>query len=194
MKKVFKKTLKIATAAAVICFVFLTITAVYFISWETVEINNLSLCYSKVTKECIAADINWDGDTENMIFTLPDEYEGIKINSLGGTSGLGTPILFYIDVPDEMEFDSSGITHVATEEDLAGMIDENTITYKFTVNIGKNVKNFEYFHYKEYYIGENGKVMYIIDIDYEVSPDNKWAYSKDGKIYDKKTDELISYY
>ena len=37
----------------------------------------------------------------------------------------------------------------------------------------------------------NDNVVYIIETKYECSPDNKWVYSKDGKLYDKKTNQLI---
>ncbi len=38
---------------------------------------------------------------------------------------------------------------------------------------------------------DSGKVIYIVEMNYESSPENKWIYSENGKLYDKKTNKLI---
>jgi len=173
MKKVFKKTLKIATAAAVIYFTFMCVLAVIFTSWKGAKINNLNVYYSKITKDCTAGLYEWDGNTENMTVIVPDEFEGIKISNLGGKSIGSSPALFHISLPEDIE-----------------IRDE----YNFTIKLGKNINYAEHFLYTDEYTDYKGILLCKINYYYEVSEANKWIYSKDGKIYDKKTDELISYY
>lgn len=188
MKKVLKLILKVVSALAIAYVVFMTWLAIYYTSWENGKADSINICYSKLTKECVAAYIEWDGDAENTTFTVPDEYEGMKVNSLGGLVGMGTPEQFFVMLPEDMY---SGTETCVGMEELAGEADENTVAYNFTVKLGKNIKNFEYFVYKDYYMDDRDKVICTVNIEYEVSPDNKWVYSQDGKIYSKKTNELI---
>ena len=156
-------------------------------SWKEGKAENLKIYYSNIARECIASTLEWDGNYDNMTFTIPDEYEGLKVKSLGGVPGMA-PTEFFISIPEVMHPEATGTTE---DEECIGETDEDTVTYSFTVNLGNNMRKFEHFAYKEYYMDENGKVIYIVEIHYECSPDNKWVYSQDGKIYDKKTNELI---
>lgn len=170
MKKAVKKILKIVLTLAVIYFAFISVLAVYFTSWKDAKINNLNLYYSKLSNDCTVGRYEWDGDTENMTVIIPDEFEGVKINNLGGPAAGSAPASFYIDVSENAE----------TSEE-----------YSFTVKLGKNIKYAEHFLYSDEAADYEGNVLYKVNYYYEVSEDNKWLYSKDGKLYDKKTDELI---
>ena len=182
--------MKIATKIVIaiiliICISFFGLLPVYFTSWENAKINNLNVCYNKVTGFCFAGAFEWDGNIENMTFTVPDEYEGMKIKSLGHNS---TPALFYVMVPESFHPEVVSCTE---SEDCSGTVNEDAITYTFTVKLGKNIKHFEDFTYKEYFMDADDNVVYIVEIKYECSPENTWAYSKDGKLYDKDTKQLL---
>lgn len=168
--KTIKKLLKFAAAVAVICFTFMCILTVIFTSWKDAKINNLNVYYSKVTKDCTAGLYEWDGNTENMTVIIPDEFEGIKLSNLGGKGTGSAPALFHISLPENIE-----------------IRDE----YNFTVKLGKNINCAEHFLYTDEYTDYKGNLLCRINYYYEVSEDNKWIYSKDGKIYDKKTDEPV---
>lgn len=184
-----KTAVKVLVTVTAICLAFaFAFVTVYSMTWENAKISNLNISYNKITKECIASDFEWDGNTENMTFTVPDEYEGMKIKSLGGAVGLGAPTHFCVMVPQELH--KEVVSGTATE-DCIGIVDENTVTYSFTVNLGENIKNFENFSYQEYFMDKNDKVIYIVEIKYECSESNKWAYSEDGKLYDKNTNKLL---
>ena len=183
-----KTIIKIITSVIIVYFTFSFLLAIYYTSWEETKINNLDVYYSKVTRSCLAGCFEWDGNTENMTITVPDEYEGMKIKSLGGFVGMGTPTLFFIMVPEYLHPEVVSCTEY---EDCIGTVSEYTVTYSFTVNLGKNIKNFEKFTYKDYYMDANDNVVYIVETKYECSQENNWAYSKDGKLYDKKTNQLL---
>ena len=46
-------------------------------------------------------------------------------------------------------------------------IEKDTVTYSFTVKLGKNIKTFEIFTYKEYFMDANDNVIYIVETKYE---------------------------
>lgn len=170
MKLELKKALKIVAILAVICFAFMCILAVVFASWKETKVNNLNIYYSKLSKDCTAGLYEWDGNTENKIIIIPDEFEGIKISNLGGPSSGSAPALFYIGMPE----------NVKTGDE-----------YNFTIKLGKNIKYAHNFLYSDEHTDYKGNVLCKVHYYYEVAPDNKWIYSKDGKLYDKKTDELL---
>ena len=183
-----KNTIKIIAVIMSMCVTFLVLLLICFTSWENAKINSLNIYYNKVTKSCIAGNFEWDGNNENMIFTVPDEYDGIKIKSLGGVVGKGAPVLFCVKIPESLHQDA---VYSTESEECVGVINEDTVTYNFTVKLGKNIRNFEKFTYKEYFMDANDNVVYIVEIKYECTTENEWSYAEDGKLYDKNTDQLI---
>ena len=170
MKSALKTILKIVVTVAVIFFAFLCILSIVFTSWKGTKVNNLNVYYSKLTNSGTAGHYEWDGNTENMTVIIPDEVEGEKIDSLGGAVGRGAPVLFHIIMPENVKFDEE---------------------YNFTVKLGKNIKYAHNFLYSDEYTDYRVNVLYKVNYYYECSEDNKRIYSKDGKLYDKKTDELL---
>lgn len=159
-----------------------------FTAWQSDSVGNLSVYYNKVTRSCFAGAFKWDGNQDNMVFSVPDEYNGISVKSLGGDYGRA-PVMFYVQVPKEMH---PKVTSSTFSAELAENIDENTVTYTFTVKLGKNIKRVgDGFAYDQYYMDENGMVLYTVRVNFECSPENGWIYSKDGKLYNKITDSLI---
>ncbi len=188
MKKKILKALGISLLS-LICAGVLLIASVIIAgtAWESGTADSLTVFYNKVTRECMAAYFEWDGNPSNTVFTVPDEFEGVPIKSLGGAVGRA-PTLFFVQLPEEKK---EGAVSVAHSAELKGKTDENTETITFTVKLGKNIRRFGDFVYEEYFEDENGKVLYIVKINYECSPENPRIYSKDGKLYSKMTDKLI---
>jgi len=170
MKTAVKVISKIVITITVIGVVFAFLWAVYLISWEDVEINNLNFYCSKVTRTCTVGHFEWDGDIENMTVIIPDEVDGKKVKSLGGANGSSAPAFFQIIMPEDIKFGEE---------------------YNFTVKLGKNIKYADIFLYSYECTDYKSNVLYKVNYYYECSDDNKWIYSKDGKLYDKKTDKLI---
>lgn len=182
----FKIILKVVLSVSVIAFVITVMIIIRNFSWQQVKEDNLNIHYNKMTRECFAADYEWDGNHENMTITVPDECDGLKVKSLGGFTA--APTLFYVIVPEKMHPEAVSVT-----EDIKciGTIDKNTVTYTFTVKLGKNIRDLERFTYEKYYMDDSGKVIYIVEMNYESSTENKWIYSENGKLYNKKTNKLI---
>ncbi len=180
----FGDFMKIVISLLIIVAFFIGGLIVVMTSWEvdTTE-NGIEVYYNKITRSCFVGSYSWDGNTENTIIVVPDEYENYKISSLGGVHGRGVPVNFSVVMPDEIL------------EDVYSVSDESenieAVTYTFTVIIGKNMNNSTNFDYEDYYYNEDGSVRFIVKMNYDCSPDNKWIYSQDGKLYDKKTNEMI---
>ena len=66
------------------------------------------------------------------------------------------------------------------------------VEIEFTIYIGKNISHIEYVEDEYYLVKEDGKGTYYHPVVYiECSDENGHFYSKDGKLYDRSTDELI---
>ena len=180
----FAGFIKLAISLLVIVAVFVVGIIVVMTGWkvDTTE-NGIEVYYNKITRSCFVGSYSWDGNTENTIIDVPDEYENYKVSSLGGIYGRGVPVNFSVVMPDEF---LEGIESVSNEGD-----DFEETTYTFTVKLGNNIKTLTNFVYEDYYYNEDGSVRFIVKMNYDCSPDNKWIYSQDGKLYDKKTNEMI---
>ena len=171
-KRKILKTVKWTVGVLVSVYVLFFLLFLYNCSgWSQLEEDGaFRIYYHKWSGDVLVGDYCWDGDENNMTVTIPDEADGKKINSLGGSIGRGAPVLFLVNIPDSVE--KSG-------------------EYNFTVKLGENIKSVYHFLYTDKFTNANGELAYVVNYYYEVSEDNKWIYSKDGKLYDKKTDELL---
>lgn len=131
-----------------------------------------------------------DFDAECREIVIPDEYEGLPITRLGGYTGrgLGCPFTFscyqteknnvYIEDPSTYSFDF--------EYEIKEVV--------YTLYMGKNLTKIVDVEMDRYYLlEENGAFVFYRPCVYIVcDEENPAFYSKDGKLYDKKTDELIT--
>lgn len=166
---------------------------------DYVEADGFDIAVNKVANCCFVSGYECTEQTENLEITIPDDYNGIPIKRIGGYSGTGFPAPFsislfplYVNAPKDSEYYAiftgaavrSRNPEEYTVEDVA-----------FTLHIGKNVEVIEYVDMDFYYphINDDGSItFYHAVVNITCSGDNKYFYSKDGKLYDKKTNELIS--
>lgn len=161
---------------------------------EKGEMDGFYIAVNNTANSCFVGQYTCTEYSENMEITIPDEYKNKPITRIGGYFGRGVPSPFcisleelYMNAPDGSEYDSV----------FSGDIDDNYSVEElpFTLNIGKNIKTIEYIEMDMYYphINEDGGVTFYQAVVYvNCSEDNKYFYSKDGRLYDKKTKELIS--
>lgn len=154
---------------------------------------------NKTANCCFAGSFDCDKYIENMEITIPDHYEGIPIKRIGGYFGRGVPTPFcisvadlYMNAPDKSEFDciyTGDIHSFKIEEEYK--VEE----LKFTLNIGRNVDTIAKVSMDCYYphINSDGSItFYHPVVNINCSDKNKHFYSKDGKLYIKETNELVS--
>lgn len=135
---------------------------------------------------------------ENQEITIPDEYENVPITRIGGYYGRGVPTAFdiniadlYMNAPEGSRYDCLFLRETVNAETLEHTIEE----LPFVLNIGKNINTVVYVDMDYYYphLNEDGSVTFYHPVVYvNCSEENEYFYSENGKLYDKKTNELIS--
>lgn len=167
-------------------------------SESTVE-DGFSIAVNKTADCCFVGEYECPYYTQNLEITVPDDYEGIPITQLGGYQGRGVPSPFSISVADIYMNAPKGSNF---EGVYSGNLYEYNISEEYTVtdlpfvlNLGKNIETIKYVVSDEYYphLNDDGSVtFYHPVVSINCSADNKNFYSENGKLYNKKTNELIS--
>ena len=163
------------------------------------EVDGFYIGINKISNCCFVGDYRCTEYTDNLEITIPDEYEDIPVKRIGGYYGRGVPTPFSISLSDSYmnaaegsKYDSIFCGDINEFEILEDHVIEDVV---FNLNIGKNIEIIEFVTMDEYYphINDNGSItFYHPVVNINCSDENKHFYSKDGKLYDKKTDELIS--
>ena len=138
------------------------------------------------SKKAMATTWYWDGDTENTTINVPDESEdGIKITALGGSTksfSMGgdprIPFEVYVE-GDKYVKDDKGKAYTTRE-------------IVFTIHFGKNIESMIFRGGDSFYLVnyDGTYVFYMKSYYFICDPENPYYYTKDGKVYDKKTNEL----
>lgn len=151
----------------------------------SVYVDNLHICINETADCCFAGSYTCNEYTYGMEITIPDEYEGKPIKHIGGYYGRGVPTPFYFD-----------ISSASTNDMVYSTVDEaqyEVMDLPYVLNIGKNVDTIVYV-VNRYYpnIEEDGSVVFyhpVVSIN--CSEENKHFYSENGKLYNRKTQELV---
>lgn len=163
-------------------------------------IDRLDVGYSRILGKAFAAHYHWDGTEEGKNIIIPDEYNGMKITSLGGYYGSGVPSAFGVGLPEtyenalNTEADHWIISNIY--EDI-GTVD--TVYLHFNLHIGKYVEKItehtmNCFYELATFDGKSYDTQLMVVILYQITCDeeNQTFYAKDGKLYFKEDDSLVS--
>jgi hypothetical protein len=164
------------------------------------EWNGFTIGVNKAASSCFVGAYTSTDYIENQEITIPDEYENKPITRIGGYYGRGVPTPFSISLEKDAYMNApEGSAYHAV---YVGNIPDYHITdahsvedLVFTLNIGKNIKSIDYVIMDTNYphVNEDGSVTFYHPVVHiNCSEENARFYSKDGKLYNKKTDELIS--
>lgn len=167
---------------------------------EHVSKNGFQIWVNEKSNRCFVGPYICTNYTPYLVITIPDDYEGIPVTRIGGTFGRGVPTQFCIDIFDLYVnaprnskyykiFHESMINPDHIEEDY--QVEE----LRFVLNIGKNITQIYDVGMNWYYphINDDGSITFYHSVVYVIcSDENQYFYSENGKLYDKKTDELIA--
>ena len=145
-------------------------------------------------------DIVWDGDFDNMEFTVPDRFKGRKLTDLGGYYGHGGGYCFSV-MTGWREMDGGYLIasdNWLTDEELA--LADTYHEYQFTINLGKNIREIVKSDFNRRWLLDtvplsekqrSGDVEYEIvarlSYYFNVDLENETFYSEDGVVYWKET-------
>ena len=166
---------------------------------ESGEKDGFYIAVNKTANCCFVGQYTCSQYSENMEITIPDEYKNKPITRIGGYFGRGVSMPFCISLADLYMNATVGSEYDSV---FSGDINDFNITDNYSVkdvpfilNIGKNIKYIENVKSDDYYphVNQDGSVTFYHPVlEINCSKDNKYFYSKDGKLYDEKTNELIS--
>lgn len=165
---------------------------------ESVEVDNFFISINETANCCFVGNYEYDGEESNKVITVPDEYNGIPITQIGGYYGTGVPTPFQISLCVYMNTDEDSKYHGIWGGDIEdyNLEEEYTIVdVPFVLNIGKNIKSVKYVSMDEYYpyINEDESITFFHPVvEINCSEENEYFYSKEGRLYSKKDDKLIS--
>ena len=71
-------------SAVCLCVSFLCGCALFY---DGVDYGKFYVGYSKYERNAFVGMCEWNGNLDEMIFDIPDEYEGMKITEIGGYIG-----------------------------------------------------------------------------------------------------------
>ena len=168
--------------------------------YQNDAIDNFDIGYSDVLNEAFVSSYNWDGTDETKKIVIPEEYDGIKINALGGYYGRGVPCAFGVDLPDSYLNDLCDEVNQWVCSDIYEDVESvDTIHLNFDLHISKNIEQItehtlNCFYEGTYFDGEDYHSKIIVVLLYNITCDkgNKTFYAKDGKLFYRQNDELVS--
>ncbi|MBQ3497704.1 MAG: helix-turn-helix transcriptional regulator [Clostridia bacterium] len=200
-KEKIQTAIKAIIASSILLFFLfnlLRLTSVMFqLVSESTNLNGLEITYYNAFDFACADCYIADEETKVLEITIPDECNGIPIKKIGrkNLSPFFIDIAdLYMNAPENSDYSST----VYTIDALTSNAIEESFTIQnvvFKLNIGKNINQIRNVDMDTYYphINEDGSLtFYHPVVDIYCSKDNEYFYSKDGKLFNKKTNELIT--
>ena len=199
-----KRIIALCVIAVLVCGVFAGCDASVFYN-ETAVVDGLTIEISRKANNCFAGCYTCDGYEENMEITIPDSYDGVPLTQLGGYVGSGAPSPFCIEMGRYFEEGPSDfdVYYSRDGEKVICETDDKIYVFEgeyrieemvFTLKLGKNISKIERVVMGDYYpqLNEDGSVTIYHPVVYVVcSEENKHFYSENGRLYSRKTNELI---
>ena len=159
---------------------------------KKVEEGGFDIALNPEGNAAFAAACAWDGTDEGRRIVIPDVVQGCTVFKLGGYFGRGLPMPFYVAVPaDQTEPAPTNESGEPTGETKA----ERTEEILFTLVIGPyleeiaNVRESWDFTVDE---ADGTRVTYHPVFAFEVDEKNPTFYAKDGKLYLKRGNVLVT--
>ena len=170
----------------------LDLLPVYSLS-DATTVDDILYCAKKDNNsESVAIGSWWDGETTDIVYEIPDTFEGRSVVWLGDKA-----FGFEIHQPSQfVSYDSKdGKIHQRYESDPIadvndGSLDITDITITF--KLGKNIKHIGKIG-PDYLAIKNGDDLsvYRVHVLFDISDDNPAYYSRDGVAYLKSSDENV---
>jgi hypothetical protein len=167
-----------------------------FFRTDKAVVNGLEIHISRSKQTCIVGRYVCEEYIPNMEIVVPDTYNGFPVIGFGGNVTFqGGPSAFWIDICDlYMNAPSNSKYHSIFYGVEDGFNEHQIIDLPFQLIIGKNIRNLSHILFPCYYphINEDGTVTFYHPVVYVIcSQENKYFYSKNGKLYSRATNELI---
>ncbi|MBO5645488.1 MAG: hypothetical protein J6S59_00070 [Clostridia bacterium] len=195
MKKIVSLVLLFAVALSLSGCVLADVSSLYS---PMEEKEGFAVSVNKTANCCFVGVYTCADPHENREITVPDAYDGRPVTKLGGYYGRGVSAPFGISLEVCMNA-PKGDKYANV---FYGDIGEFQISDDYTVEdivfdlyIGKNIKEIDNVEMDVYYphINADGSITFYHPVVRVVcAEENKYFYSEDGKLYNRKTNEPIA--
>lgn len=194
MKKLSIKMLPAALFAA--CLILLTASCS---SWDwslkyskTAKVDNMEFALNPEGKEAFVAACVWDGTEEGRRFVIPDTVEGCTVFKMGGYFGRGLPMPFYIAAESDEMPTAAGESGENAEGAEPVIVEAQ---FLFTIVIGQYLTEISNVRDPSDFLRvlEDGTVILFHPVfAFEVDEKNPAFYAKNGRLYAKRGDTLVT--
>lgn len=160
-------------------------------SGEPLSVNGVTVFVRDDRAEAFAAELTWDGETDSIVYTVPDTVNGAPVKELGGLAGASFRKGVYawgIVMPE---------TYRGAERWHSGLPEQaREITVPVYLHIGRYVTAIGEGMGGEpvgYYAWSDGAESVIITLEWHVTCDelNSAFYAKDGCLYRRADDTRV---
>lgn len=158
---------------------------------DATTVDNILYCTKKDdNSECVVIGTWWDGETTEIVYEIPDTFEGRSVTWLGDKiTGfeIHQPSQFVSYDPKDGKIHQRYVSDpIADVNDGSLEITDVTVTFK----LGNNIRHIGKIS-PDYLALMNGDEpsVYRVHVFFEISDDNPVYYSRDGVPYLKSTDE-----
>lgn len=139
--------------------------------------SNPVIYYNDKSHKAFVAQYILDEDLENTVINIPEEYKRCTVDSLGGHYGTGVPTAFMIIL--------DGYDSTCKPDNI-----EDVIELEIVINLTENIIEIDECAL-DYYI-TNEEKTYKLSYYFNCPSDNIVFYTKDGQLYYKSDDSLVS--
>ena len=171
------------------------------LTYEYIELDNIDIGYSKIERSAYIGRVS-SKETEGRNIVLPSKYNNIVIKELGGYFGRGVPTPFGIDIlinpPLSYEEMYTTKEEYIYQSDLNWWDDYEVTTYKYYITLPSKLEKVTYTACKEIFVvttkeEDNSIFAHIYRPVYHffIEEENPYFYTEEGKLYNKKTNQLL---
>lgn len=156
-------------------------------------VNGVDFYVNRIGRHAFAGTYTWDGSEVGKTIVIPDKVEGMRVDELGGATGIGGITLFWICFPESYNIDG----YYDGSPDKYDLEEPYTIEeIVFTLHLGKYVEfcesMFSGFTFHPCTTLEDGsKIFYRTSVYVTCDEENKTFYAKDGRLYRREDDSLV---
>ena len=163
-----------------------------------VEVDGFGVSVNEMANCCFVGAYTCEEYAENREITVPDAYDGRPVTKLGGYYGRGVSAPFCISLESCMNAPAGDKYASVFYGDIREFQISDVYTVEnlvFILHIGKNIKEIDNVETDAYYphVNADGSItFYHPVVRVKCAEENKYFYSEDGKLYNRKTNEPVA--
>ncbi|MBQ8397843.1 MAG: hypothetical protein IJX53_06570 [Clostridia bacterium] len=156
-------------------------------------VNGVEFYVNQVGRRAFVGMYTWDGSDAGKTIVIPDKVDGMRVDELGGATGIGVPTPFIIQFPESYNIDG----YYSGSPDNYHLEEAYTIEeIVFSLHLGKYVEFcesmfIEFTSHPCTTLEDGSKIFYRTSVYVTCDEENKTFYAKEGRLYRREDDSLV---